>query len=205
MTARLERLERLFGLELADRTERLSALIDALQQTGDPATLKALGRELHSLKGAAQAAGVGPVEQVAHTAEGAVLAAGGDAGSARACVDVLSEALARLRELQARREQAAQAQHEPAGPVPHEPTAQATPKPAPDAETGVPREQGSVRVSLAKLDTLLTESGELAVTQLRIAQRLEELRGLQRQLERWQRDMTRTRSARARLRRAPCS
>ena len=194
MTARLERLERLFGLELADRTARLSALIGALQQTGDTATLKALGRELHSLKGAAQAAGVGPVEQVAHTAEGALLAAGGDAESARACVDVLSEALARLRELQA--------QHEPAGPVQHEPTAQATPKPAPDAETGVPRDQGSVRVSLAKLDTLLTESGELAVTQLRIAQRLEELRGLQRQLERWQRDMTRTRSARARLRRA---
>ena len=78
---------------------------------------------------------------------------------------MLSEALARLRELQAR--------HEPAGPVQHEPAGQATPKPTPDAETGVPRDQGSVRVSLTKLDTLLTESGELAVTQLRIAQRFE--------------------------------
>ncbi|TME31210.1 MAG: hypothetical protein E6I75_19065, partial [Chloroflexi bacterium] len=92
-------------------------------------------------------------------------------------MDVLSEALARLRELQAQHEPAGPVQHEPTGPVQHEPAGQATPKPTPDAETGVPRDQGSVRVSLTKLDTLLTESGELAVTQLRIAQRLEELRG----------------------------
>jgi two-component system chemotaxis sensor kinase CheA len=59
-----------------------------------------------------------------------------------------------------------------------------------------------VRVSLSKLDTLLTESGELSVTQLRIVQRLNELRDLHRQLERWQRDWSKTRPVRARLRRA---
>ena len=39
-------------------------------------------------------------------------------------------------------------------------------------------EQNSVRVALGKLDTLLTESGELSVTHLRVAQRLRELEGL---------------------------
>ncbi|MBV8715807.1 MAG: response regulator [Chloroflexi bacterium] len=62
-------------------------------------------------------------------------------------------------------------------------------------------EQGSVRVSLPKLDALLTESGELSVTRLRISERLAELRALQRQLERWQRDWHKSRPARARMRR----
>ena len=62
-------------------------------------------------------------------------------------------------------------------------------------------EQNSVRVSLEKLDTLLTESGELSVTHLRIAERLAEVRELQRQLERLQRDWRKSRPVRARLRR----
>src|SRR5207237_209681 len=44
-------------------------------------------------------------------------------------------------------------------------------------------------------------SGELSVTHLRVAQRLRELRELQRQVERLQRDWIKTRPARARLRR----
>jgi two-component system, chemotaxis family, sensor kinase CheA len=192
MTARFERLEKLFGLELADRTERLGALIASVEQTGDRTALLALGRELHSLKGAARAADVAIVEQVAHAAEGAVLAADGDVG---ACLHAVLEALEQLRAFQA----PAQRTLEPRGETDAEaPRA----KPTADFENTATREQGSVRVSLAKLDTLLTESGELAVTQLRITQRLEELRGLQRQIEHWQRDWTRTRSARARLRRA---
>jgi two-component system chemotaxis sensor kinase CheA len=192
MTARFERLEKLFGLELADRTERLGALIASVEQTGDRTTLKALGRELHSLKGAARAADVANVEQVAHAAEDAVLAADGDVG---ACLHAVREALEQLRAFQAPPQAIAEPRREMEAEAPR-------PKPTTDVENTATREQGSVRVSVAKLDTLLTESGELAVTQLRITQRLEELRGLQRQIEHLQRDWTRTRSARARLRRA---
>jgi two-component system chemotaxis sensor kinase CheA len=83
----------------------------------------------------------------------------------------------------------------------------APPALAPSLETTQPAlapmpEQNSVRVALGKLDALLTESGELSVTHLRIAERLNDLRGLQRQLERWQRDWSKTRPARSRLRRA---
>jgi len=62
-------------------------------------------------------------------------------------------------------------------------------------------DQGSVRVALPKLDALLTESGELSVTRLRLGERLQDVRELQRELERWQREWHKSRPVRARLRR----
>jgi two-component system chemotaxis sensor kinase CheA len=106
----------------------------------------------------------------------------------------------------------------PAAAAPSTPSPSATPAtPAPIVNMTVERQdtprqaaaqpaergdQGSVRVSLAKLDTLLTESGELSVTHLRIGERLNDLRELQIELERWRRDWNKTRPSRARMRRA---
>src|SRR5471032_447392 len=81
LTARMEWLGILFGVELADRIRTLSALVDQVEQgVGTQAqaervvALGAIARDLHSLKGAAQADGASSIEQVAHAAEGAVLA-----------------------------------------------------------------------------------------------------------------------------------
>src|SRR5205823_7153395 len=78
-----------------------------------------------------------------------------------------------------------------------------TERPEPPRERAQPpaADQGSVRVSLPKLDALLTESGELSVTRLRVGERLQELRELHREMERWQREWHKSRPVRARMRR----
>jgi two-component system chemotaxis sensor kinase CheA len=163
---------------------------------------------LHSLKGAARAAEAPSAEHIIHAAEAALATE-----PVRAHVmDALQSALAALPTayadtgvdigpVVAALAGDARAVEAP-GPAPAPP-----PMPQPvrlqeqrPTRAAVP-EQGSVRVSLTKLDALLTESGELSVTQLRIDQRLNELRELQRQLEGWQRGWAKTRPVRARLRR----
>lgn len=60
----------------------------------------------------------------------------------------------------------------------------------------------SVRVSVGKLDTLLAQAGELAVTHVRIAQRLAEVRALRETMNPWRRDWAACRGLRTNLRRA---
>jgi len=109
-----------------------------------------------------------------------------------------------------------EAQAAPSAPTPQPVVVEAkpTPQPAPAAAPAPalvvePRRTdntaeraGSVRVALRKLDTLLTESGELSVAHLRVSERLGQLRTLQRGLEGWHREWRRSRPIRARLRRA---
>ena len=223
LTTRLEWLGVLFGVELADRCRNLSALLAEIEGVGTQsedelvAGLRAVGRELHSLKGAAQADGASSIEHVAHAAEGAVLALlGAVSGSAKrpdeAWFDALWAAIDTVKILHA--EPATDTSQLIAAlvaltpePLAAEPTpiasARARSKPTPSALPPARErtEQNSVRVSLEKLDTLLTESGELSVTHLRIAERLTEVRELQRQLERLQREWRKSRPVRARLRR----
>lgn len=59
----------------------------------------------------------------------------------------------------------------------------------------------SVRVGVGKLDTMLAQSGELAVTRIRIEQRLAELTQLREAVGDWQRDWRASRRQRASLRR----
>jgi two-component system, chemotaxis family, sensor kinase CheA len=208
--ARFEQLRRLFAVELSDRLTTLTALASELSVRSGPEQLAAVRRELHSLKGAARAAEAPTVEQIIHAAEGA-LAAEPMQGQV---IDALQSALALLPTAYADA-------NADIGPImaalagQPRPLAAAVPPPAqlpaavrPQEQRTEQRparvaspEQSSVRVSLTKLDALLTESGELSVTQLRISERLNELRELQRELEGWQRDWTKTRPARARLRR----
>jgi two-component system chemotaxis sensor kinase CheA len=216
IAARLERLGSLFDAELADRIQTLNALILELEQGASEAAFGSTARELHSLKGAARAVGASSIEQVAHAAEGAVVAVrGADRpdqrwfGALYAAMDSLtvlrgnatadtSQVIAALVSVTPEVSASVPTPITPITPL-RAPTA--APETNPPALALVP-EQNSVRVALGKLDTLLTESGELSVTHLRIAQRLSDLRGLQRQLERWQHDWSKTRPARARLRRA---
>jgi two-component system chemotaxis sensor kinase CheA len=58
----------------------------------------------------------------------------------------------------------------------------------------------SVRVNVGKLDTLLAQTGELAVTRIRVGQRLAELTALRNALGDWQREWRASRRGRAALR-----
>jgi two-component system chemotaxis sensor kinase CheA len=213
LAARLERLNTVFGAELSERTRTVTALILQLERADGDEALGPLARQLHSLKGAARAVGARSIEQVAHSAEGAIAAIGNGTRPHQAWFDALYAAVDSLKSLVLAPATdispiiAALVAATPESPTSEPIRINAARAAAPQTPQAVipPAErieQNSVRVSLGKLDTLLTESGELSVTQLRIAERLNDLRGLQRQLERWQREWSKTRPARARLRRA---
>ena len=226
LTTRLEWLGVLFGVELADRIRNLTALAGELEQSESTqpqaervVVLRAFGRELHSLKGAAQADGA-EVDRAVRTPPKARYSARSHA----AAVDPSSPGLTRSTPRSTRSKPCApsprptprslsrhlsRSRLRRARPI-RTPIARArsmsppgdhAPAPTAPPQKGERTEQNSVRVSLEKLDTLLTESGELSVTHLRIAARLAEVRELQRQLEHLQRDWRKSRPVRARLRR----
>src|SRR4029078_10634826 len=60
----------------------------------------------------------------------------------------------------------------------------------------------SVRVAVGKLDALLAQTGELTVANIRVEERLGELRLLQHELDQWRRELREGRSAKASLRRS---
>jgi two-component system, chemotaxis family, sensor kinase CheA len=213
LAARLERLNTVFGVELADRIQSINALILQLERADDDEALGPLARQLHSLKGAARAVGARSIEQVAHSAEGATVAVRKGSRPDQVWFDALYAAVDSLKTLERAPTTdispiiaalvAASPESPTAEPIPISSARTVAPQaPTPAAQPAERIEQNSVRVSLGKLDTLLTESGELSVTHLRITERLSNLRDLQRQLERWQREWSKTRPARARLRRA---
>jgi two-component system, chemotaxis family, sensor kinase CheA len=217
--ARLEQLESLFGIELFERIDRLNAQYAELAIHWQPAGAAALARGLHGLKGAARAVDAGLLEQVVHATETAVLAVASRERppqtwfeAMRAALEVLpalhrggtvdvARALADLGAFSAPQEAVDEPKVvQPKGqeaPRVEAPRGEQPPRERPQ----VAADQGSVRVSLTKLDALLTESGELSVTRLRVGERLQELRALQTELERWQREWQKSRPVRARMRR----
>jgi two-component system chemotaxis sensor kinase CheA len=176
LESRLQQLDAVFEAELLERSEKLNSLFAELAVRWDAEQAGALARGLHSLKGAARAVEARAVERVVAEAEAALMVTEDGQPSAE-WLERMRVALEAL------------------------PNARAGMAVKPQAESPK-QEVGSVRVSLAKLDALLTESGELSVTRLRVAERLGELRELQREMERLQRDWNKARPARARLRRA---
>jgi two-component system chemotaxis sensor kinase CheA len=201
LAARLEQLDTIFAVELSERIHTLEVFLGQLESSGEPSALASITRELHNLKAAARAVEASAIEQVAHAAEAAAL--GIERGMpGPAWFSTFRAALQALPGLH--RDTYADTSQIIAALVALVRVQQPTPaaKPVSAAAAAPERtDQASVRVALTKLDTLLTESGELSVNQLRIGQRLSELRDLQRQLERLQREWTRSRPARARLRR----
>lgn len=231
---RLQRLSTVFENELDERVRALNALLLRIEQGAASEALPELGRELHSLKGAARAAEQSAIERLAHAAEDTVFTFalnGGQSAPPQEWCDAMYaavDAFAPLHNGQRKNvvrlvetlQAAAAVESKPVEPAPtvvaDEPklpppisitaaraehvaqVAQPTPADKPRDKT----DAGSVRVNVAKLDTLLTESGELSVTHLRVAQRLAQLRDVQRALELWHREWRKSRPIRARLRRA---
>src|SRR5438874_8219572 len=174
-----------FRGELEERLTTLNTLLVQLEaQRGDDQqhaeTLRTLYREAHSLKGAARAVELPRVERLEHALEslldcaagaGRRLSSGWYAAGFRA-LDALaapderqsadwSDVIAELER------QAADPAEEVAVPMQRDESANVA------ARTAAPE---SVRVAVDKLDALLAQAGELAVTHIRIEQRQRELR-----------------------------
>jgi two-component system chemotaxis sensor kinase CheA len=199
-------LRQLIAAFQAEHTERVNAIehlvnnLNVANAAGRADVLAALVRETHSLKGAARAVEHEPIERWAHSFEAALLDIGqsgaapspawidgartvvavfaqlGDSDSDTPRVrfpDILTSAGAAPRSSLVAEVPAAvdvrRAAIGAAGGL-EPPSTMSAPAQA-SAQTA-----DSVRVSVGKLDTLLAQAGELAVTHIRVARRLAELR-----------------------------
>jgi two-component system chemotaxis sensor kinase CheA len=210
--------EELLSLFRVESSERLQAIDDALlrlaREPSDAGILEALSREAHSLKGAARMIGASELAAVTHQLEEHLPGRRGEVGridpqllhrleqcltAIRALVEdllngappsidpqQLAAGLARAAPPASTPEPAVAPAVLPPGPKPPFPAAAVPPPviPAP-AEFRVE----TVRVEPGKLDALMTHTGELTVTSLRIARRLEQFQPLLDLCEEWQRDL----------------
>ncbi len=182
------RLLATFTAELEEQVRAMNADLLALEAApADAERLKSLFRVAHTLKGAARAAGVPPVEQACHALE-TLLADARDGklvlGSAEfallfSAADALSDAGKRLKVGQelagspvAAWRERVQRRGTGTGPT------AAAGIPAPSPPPGGERGDGQVRVEAEKLDALLAATGQLLVTGARVASRPAELQAL---------------------------
>lgn len=204
----------IFGAEAEERVQAMNRHLLALEAepAGDELDeqLAGLFREAHSLKGAAGAVGMAEVEAIAHRLEsvfqgirndgldlqpaafdvlyagvdaiGALVPAAIDGRPAQVDVNGLIVALERLADAGGTPARpplpAAEAAPEPA-PEPDPPAA-----PEPTAPAQPPGGEETVRVAVAKLDTLMNQVGELVVARIAADQQLGELRNLRHELAR---------------------
>ncbi|MBV9281370.1 MAG: hybrid sensor histidine kinase/response regulator [Chloroflexi bacterium] len=204
-----DELRATFSLELDERVPELNRLLlhlerEALEDGEVDETVDALFREAHSLKGAARAVQLPSVEQLAHALESALHDLRHRAGRPPAAwFDAAYRAVDALKPLHLAALEGSPPQDLTAllaTLVPAPATAEPRPPdPAPDApavQTVIQAGDGpmsrtgneSVRVAVTKLDALLGQAGELAVTHIRVAQRLEELERVQNDLAKLQRE-----------------
>jgi two-component system chemotaxis sensor kinase CheA len=202
----------IFGTEASERVQAMNRHLLALE--ADPAgeelerELAGLFREAHSLKGAAGAVGMAQVAAIAHRLEsvlqgvrsgdlrlqqvafdglyagvdaiGALVAAAVEGRGADLDPDTVIATLERLADPGA-------APAPPPRPAPAE--AEPPPPAATEAEPAAPAPaapEETVRVAVAKLDALMNQVGELVVARIAADQQLDELRGLQEELGRWE-------------------
>jgi two-component system chemotaxis sensor kinase CheA len=202
--ARWNELRSAYNTELADREPVLNQLLLQLEDAaGDEVSRReahaALYRELHTLKGAARAVELPRAERLAHALESALERVPRGMRPPDAWFTVAFQAVDTLvnsgndgasdndwSELIAMLESSAT-----------QAVVLRSPQPTP---TAAPRSTESVRVGVGKLDTLLSQAGELAVTRIRIEQRQAEARALQVQLALSRREKWGTRNLRALLR-----
>jgi two-component system chemotaxis sensor kinase CheA len=194
-----------FLAELDEQVRDMNADLLALEaQPGDGERLRSLFRVAHTLKGAASAAAVPPVEQACHALE-TLLAEARDGRLTLgpeeftllfAAADALGDAGRRLQAGQdlagspiiALREQLKRwkpGTHAPAPPI-------SMPAPTPMPPRPVERADGQVRVEAEKLDALLAASGRLLMTGGRVTSRPAELQALHDRATRWADDWRRT-------------
>jgi two-component system chemotaxis sensor kinase CheA len=174
--------------ELDEQVSEMNADLLALEaQPTDGQRLRALFRVAHTLKGAASAAGVAPIEQACHTLEtllaeareGRLTLGAEEFALLFAAADALGDAGRRLKAgqdlagspLMALRERLRQRKPGTRTPAPPRPS---SPTPSRPAERG----DGHIRVEAEKLDGLLAATGQLLMTGSRVASRPAELQAL---------------------------
>lgn len=208
-------LRNLFRIESCERLQHLDDGLLQLEKTpATPSLLEDLFREAHSLKGAARMLGLPKIQTLAHLLEDALGAA--RKGEAVMLPDAVAEmyqtleAIRRLVKVEVEepstagsgvwRAEQANAEIKP------EAVATTIPKsevPIPNSEvrnpqsavpqSAIPVPQSSafrietIRVEPKKLDALLTQTGELTVTKIRIARRLTEIDELLDYCDEWER------------------
>jgi two-component system chemotaxis sensor kinase CheA len=187
-----EELRNMFKTESAEHIQRLEEGFLRLEtEPENAAVLEEAFREAHSLKGAARMLGLTGVETLAHRLEGVLgTARKGSVPLSSESIDLLYKGLDAIGNLV--REAVA---GEPSGVIvahalePLKVTPESTPsrlaetnQKVQNSEIPVPPEEpaagkfriDTIRVETNKLDALMSQAGELNVTKLRIAQRLED-------------------------------
>ena len=179
----------------------LLALEGDLHSENREALLAEVFRAAHSLKGAARGVGVTDVETLAHKLEdilnafrqGELSSTPGIFDALFPLVDALSEALVAFIEGErfpvSRREQLFQnLESAISGKAETNPEKETAPFPTPHFPgSSTQRQEETIRVSTAKLDSLMDDIGELLVARMRSEQRLAELRQLQESMTDWRR------------------
>lgn len=224
MSAKRSLQEQLIGSfreELVERLATLNAGLLALEQ--DPQSdqrtqlLEELFRNVHSLKGAARAAGLQPIEELVHGMEDVLGAAKrGSISLTPALFDLLYHGLDLIGRVMAGLEsgQGVDAALDLPGylvrlaeawrgqPIEPPQIAEAGAAPAAGAQPPPPPEPlpplgdgETIRVPTARLDDLMAQAGELLVTRLRAAQQAEDMKRLYTFVARWQRNWRRMRGA----------
>ena len=179
--------------ECHDRLESLSTqLLELEARPDDPELVKAVFRDLHTLKGSAGFVGLTKMARVAHAAEDLVgLVREGRRSADRAVVDAL---LACLDVLQAIVQRAADRASidvdvepllaRPRDPGAATPARSSQPAAAPSPiEAPATRVQQTLRIEFTKLDELMNLVGELVLSKGRVGSGLEDLHSLARELE----------------------
>jgi two-component system chemotaxis sensor kinase CheA len=180
------RLLATFVAELEDQVGALNTDLLALEANpDDPTRVRSLFRVAHTLKGAARAAAVAPIERACHALE-TLLAEARDGKRVLGPEDftLLYQAADALTDAGRRLERGADLAGSPIAMLPDQIARRGRPTPA-TAESAAPsvtrmheRSDGHVRVEAEKLDALLAATGQLLVTASRVEHRPAELQAL---------------------------
>lgn len=173
--------------ELDEQVQALNRDLLALETDGNAERVKSLFRVAHTLKGAARAAGVAPVEEACHALESLLAQAREDPSTLGpdefrllfAAADALADAHHRL----TRGEELATA---PISTLPDRLSGRTAPTPGrelPDARGPGPgiapvRGEGHVRVDAEKIDALLAATGHLVIANDRVARLADDIDAL---------------------------
>lgn len=217
----LQQLMASFREELAERLTAINADLLALEQ-GPQAEyrdqlVENLFRHVHSLKGAARAVSLKPIEELAHGMEDVFGAAKrGTIELTPALFDLLYQGIDLIGEVMAAYEAGPEEEllpdlsaflvqlstawrEQPIQPPQIELGKPVVPTPRPSVPPGEPPGQpwitGTIRVPTERLDALMAHTGELLVSQLRIEQQLEEIKTLDDFISQWQREWQQIRAS----------
>ena len=213
-------LRELFRTESNEHLQHLDDALLRLEKTpSDKVLLEEAFREAHSLKGAARMLGLAAVQMLAHQLEdGLNSARRGEQVLSAIILEAMSKQLIEIRHrvseaLAGESGSAASSATNTAAHISRAPPAESsvapsaapaaaaqatmaaatkteTAQPEPVALSSAPFRIESVRVEPRKLDTLMTQAGELTVTKTRLARRLAEMDALADFCEDWRREET---------------